>query len=818
MYPLPPHSDFVAVAAGREHSLGLRANGSVAAWGNNRLGQCTVPTPNLGFVVIAANSNHSLGLKEDGTVFAWGVEGPGDPPSPNIGFVDIAAGAEHSLGLKNDNTIVAWGSNSYGELNVPAPNADFVAVAAYGHHSLGLKADGTVKAWGQNDHGQVSLPESVVHAIAISAGGLGGMAITTLASPDALTATYQPGRRIELAWNDNSAEESGFYLYRSYPGSLPTLLELPPNLATFMDTGMLPGLEYTYRLAAYDEWRISGYDSATATTNAAPAVVHTPPEGRIGQAVAIHAQVQHDLPIVGVFADYRSGGAEAPLLTVPLAYAASNEQWEVNLPPNTLTESGLQYCLRVTDGIDISRYPSSRGYYSVDAVLSDHPVFLLAGGDRVESYSMLGLPCVASDPDAAAVFDELGAYDPREWRYFRWVPATSGYAEYPSTHAVLPGQGFWITSRDRHPIAIAGLSTSLEGPYSITLGHGWNQIANPFSFDVPFARVTWPNPQGLLHEYTGNLETPYDHHSLHETGALAVGQAYWLWYDGDANGDTLRVYPFADMMQNAGLITAQPVASSSTTVRWSTSVRVTTGTVGDAGYRFGLRSDATDGLDAYDFRAPPPAPGGYANLALLTEDEQSLLTDYRDSACEGACWTLCLRSNQTGSDYSVEFASDTLLPPGWQLRAVDMVNLVEQDLARLGVIGGRIGSNAFERRWRIVAGPQVFVDEARREIVAEYVSNIAEFAILPPGPNPVRAGQVLNVSLAAPRDAHITLRVYDLRGRLVSTIHDGQAKRGLEHFVWQGNDDGGRRAAAGIYILRMRAPGVDISRKVTIVR
>jgi hypothetical protein len=58
-----PNRDFVAVATSPYHSLGLKANGSIVAWGDNSYGRCNIPSPNSGFIAIAAGYDHSLGIK-----------------------------------------------------------------------------------------------------------------------------------------------------------------------------------------------------------------------------------------------------------------------------------------------------------------------------------------------------------------------------------------------------------------------------------------------------------------------------------------------------------------------------------------------------------------------------------------------------------------------------------------------------------------------------------------------------------------------------------------------------------------------------------
>jgi hypothetical protein len=49
-----------AIAAGTNHSLALKSDGTVVAWGDNDSGQATVPAGLSGVVAIAAGYEHSL--------------------------------------------------------------------------------------------------------------------------------------------------------------------------------------------------------------------------------------------------------------------------------------------------------------------------------------------------------------------------------------------------------------------------------------------------------------------------------------------------------------------------------------------------------------------------------------------------------------------------------------------------------------------------------------------------------------------------------------------------------------------------------------
>ncbi|RGF88870.1 hypothetical protein DXA10_14820, partial [Firmicutes bacterium AM55-24TS] len=186
------------VAAGSSHTIALRYDGTVWAWGyngNGELGQgntTTVYSPVqvksadgssylTDIIEIAAGSNHNLALDKDGTVWAWGY-GPqgqlGNRTTSNsslpvkvIGvsdMVSIAAGYYNSFAVRKDGTVWAWGYNYAGQLGLGDGTnrttaqqvlggasgsqylTDIVEVKAATWHTLALKANGTVYAWGCN--------------------------------------------------------------------------------------------------------------------------------------------------------------------------------------------------------------------------------------------------------------------------------------------------------------------------------------------------------------------------------------------------------------------------------------------------------------------------------------------------------------------------------------------------------------------------------------------------------------------------------------------------------------------------------------------
>jgi alpha-tubulin suppressor-like RCC1 family protein len=239
-------TNVIAIAAGGTHSLALTSDGTVWAWGYNEFGQLgksanIIPNPTPGTVsgltnviAITAGEHHSLALKSNGTVLAWGSNSKGQlGRSDNFGnfpdpstvsglanIIAIAAGKDHSLALKSDGTVLAWGSNSNGQLgrsdnfgNIPAPATvsgltNVTAIAAGYFHTLALRNDGKVWAWGENGNGQLGRSDNFM--IVPTPAEVSGLTNVTAIAADGWHTLALKSDGAVWAWGSNYKGQLGY--------------------------------------------------------------------------------------------------------------------------------------------------------------------------------------------------------------------------------------------------------------------------------------------------------------------------------------------------------------------------------------------------------------------------------------------------------------------------------------------------------------------------------------------------------------------------------------------------------------------------------
>lgn len=133
----------IQAVGGKNHTVILYSDGSVAAIGRNSNGQCDVDSWK-DIIQIAAGHDHTVGVRSDGTVVATGKNSDGQcNVSSWKNVIQVAAGEAHTLGLRKDGTVVAVGCNNYHQCEVDQWT-DIIQISAAMVNSLGLTAENQV--------------------------------------------------------------------------------------------------------------------------------------------------------------------------------------------------------------------------------------------------------------------------------------------------------------------------------------------------------------------------------------------------------------------------------------------------------------------------------------------------------------------------------------------------------------------------------------------------------------------------------------------------------------------------------------------------
>jgi hypothetical protein len=519
-----------------------------------------------------------------------------------------------------------------------------------------------------------------------------------------------------------------------------------------------------------------------------------------GQDATVSALLRDDEGIVSASLHYRRGGTTTFFILE--MERTTGDEYEATIPASAVTPRGIQYFVTASDGVSTLTLPAggAQSPANLRVTVTDLEVFQLPK----EAYVLLGVPVVPTDDRATAVFDELGAYDPKSWRYGTYDG--SGYDEGTSGARVKPGQGFWIIASEARAIRVNGSSTPLDGNVRIPLHAGWNQIANPFDFAVDFGDLVLPaGAEARLTRWTG---TGYDADPVE---VLAARTGYWIFHEGTA-GALLEVPPVG-----SGTLARRKTDDAVADALWSARFRLSGDGISDGGVEIGQRADATDAKDPFDFRKAPAPPGRYALLSLesVAEDGGPLLSDYRATGGNGATWDLVLDSNVEQAAFEISIDLRGALPGDWSFLAKETSLLTETPIEHGTRFAVRTAAGGPPHRWRIIAGPPEYVQAVRAAVETPFLHALR---IGDARPNPLPGGRSTRLPLFVPEAAMVRVGIFDLAGRRVRTLAEGLHARGVHELLWDGRNDRGAGLPAGVYVARADAGGKIVVQKIVLIK
>jgi hypothetical protein len=162
-------------------------------------------------------------------------------------------------------------------------------------------------------------------------------------------------------------------------------------------------------------------------------------------------------------------------------------------------------------------------------------------------------------------------------------------------------------------------------------------------------------------------------------------------------------------------------------------------------------------------------------------------------------WALSMRGAPTWAQPT--FAGT---PPAARLGHSTTYDPVQNRMIVFGGYGVEYFNDVRSLRWPTVVG------------VDDRVARARVGGLRPPAPNPSDGRTTFSFSIA--EAGRVQLGVYDVGGRLVRMLVDGQRGSGTETVLWSGTDESGARVPAGLYFVRLAGPRMHETRGIIMLR
>jgi len=595
---------------------------------------------------------------------------------------------------------------------------------------------------------------------------------------------------------------------------------------SYTDTGVTNGTTYFYRVTAEaaeeddrpvscggtnaqesdfsNEGQATPFASVELRVTEPSVPVSDPVEA--GTPVSVTAEASDVPDDEPVQLRFRQGGQAS--FTSESMTQTGDEEFTASIPGESVTERGVEFAVATrNERGDPVRVPGE-GIASI-RVQAETLSFTQPGGTAQSAYRMVSFPTQLDDPQLSALFEEsLGPPDPTEWRLFSIgeTGTGDGYTERTDMSSRLEtGTGVWLISRSGGTLsADRGTTVRSDRPFQIPLRGGWNLIGNPFAFDVPVSQLRVANSEATLPEsdlfgYNGSFVPK-------QAGDVLDAYAGYLVRLSDGQTGTLVIDPTRDASKGAD----RPASSSP--LAWQVDLSARVGQARDDHNTLGVGAGARPGLDARDGREPPPI-GDFVSLAFGAPEapKPSLWRDIRPARSSLQTWTAEVRTNVSGL-VTIEASRLSSVPDEKAVWLQDETLDVTQNLRAKAQYRFSASGPSTSRRIRIVVGEP----EAVQRALETESTTPTRVRLLPSAPHPVRSHTT--VRYAVPEPTRVTLRLYDVLGRQITTFVDGkQVRGGIHTYNWTVGAET-QALSSGTYFLRLEAGGERRTRRLVVVQ
>ncbi len=478
----------------------------------------------------------------------------------------------------------------------------------------------------------------------------------------------------------------------------------------------------------------------------------------------------------------------------PVTVTSTTGVYTVELQAGWVDNQGVEYWFEAFDTSN-----------NRDSTRIDYTYFQTLGGElnfpgfkkgrTVADYEMISVPFNLTDKNPVTVFSVFGTYDPKEWRMFQYTGGST--KEYNQGWNQLKlGESYWIIND------VAGVTTVQIGegkastnnkisPFTINLVQGWNQIGNPYRFDVSWNDI------------------------LTASGNPLEVEKFRLWSNGNfIDGSSLKAFGggfvFTTAPTTLSIPVTPPVAPTARIAKtekvfnplddpnWEVNFVLRNAEMEFIYGGLGMREDASMSKDRYDEVA---SPRFYVYMDMNFEHPEYFIPRFSKDVIptqDNFKWEFVAESNSLYKSHTLEWNNSFF---GDNDRELYLFDVEKQRFIDMRSVNEYSFYNEGSTLFEIYFGDAEYIESTLKPNRILLGKNY---------PNPFSRTTTIPFTLPyADNNFHVELLIYNQLGQLVKGLIKGNYNEGFYTINWDRTDKYGSKVPPGIYIYQIIVTNQD---------
>lgn len=466
----------------------------------------------------------------------------------------------------------------------------------------------------------------------------------------------------------------------------------------------------------------------------------------------------------------------------PEITAASGNTFTKSISTSDLDDMGLEFYFEGDDSSsDPVRHPLSGNAYIYRSIAPNEKSIPFAPGfdGEQKTFQMFSIPYVLENADVASIFDvKLDGKDITQWRLFHYENKTLG--EYPSQFVSLEhGKGYWFnTVRKNFQIPLGPgtvVNRNQVSNFTMTLNPGWNQVGNPYPFNISWTTVR------SSHLDVGELV-------FWSNGSYSKRDVFKPWegafvFNSSSSPVTLSIPVSA--RTTSGRIYGTELPPDIDQDAWKVEIEISAAGLATVS-GVGMHPEANQSKDRFDEITLPH----FTDYAVFDSNHPEFFAPEFAvdvvPTTNSATWLFDVRSNLEGELVEMKWDHHVLQRSGSALIMIDRLSNTWVDMKTRGQF-------SFSHR----EGRQLNILYSRSGDITPDVTMLGDAY-----PNAFTSEVFIPV-LVTREDLNVQIEVFDMTGRRVKVLNEALLKPGMHSLRWDGKDDQDNPIGGGIYLYRL---------------